>query len=771
LFAALGRFSVRYRWAIIAFWLIAAVLSVRFLPSLSSVANNDNSAFLPNSAPSVQAANLANPFQKSNLVTGLIVAATTNGQPLSIADNAAITRIEHQVANLPTVKGVRDQGVSGDGQARKVLVETSTGGFNASGQTELVSNVRALFTGLPPGLQAHFTGQLPTQVDTNKSTQGQQNTTEKLSILFIIILLLIIFRSLLAPLVTLFPAFLAFTIAGPVVAQAAKAGVQVSGFTQFMLIVLMLGAGSDYGLFLIFRTREEMGRGLEPKPAITRALEKVGESITYSGTTVILAFVSLLLASFGLYRGLGPGLAIGIAIVLIVDLTLLPALLAVLGKSVFWPRIPRAGTYKEGIWGRVAGRAVGRPVQTLLLGIAIFGGVAFALLGYKPSGFGSTTGAPGSDSAIGQTVLEKHFPAADVNPTNLLFVFPKAVWSDPQVLVKTQYGLAASQLFGAVAGPLDPNGHVFTPAELTALHAKLGPPAALPLLPAGHLAVPLATYESYRSLAQFISPSGKVVQFYATLKAGVPSSDAAMAAVPSIRAAVAHTAATVGATDSGVAGQAAAFYDVSSTSGQDLVKVIPVVLIVIMLLLIMLLRSLVAPVYLIISVGLSYLASLGIAVLVFQFIGGSDGINFILPFFLFIFLMALGSDYNILVMSRVREEAHDLPLDQAVRRAVGSTGTTVTSAGLLLAGTFVVLTIATSGSIREIGFGLALGILLDTFLVRTLLVPSTVVLLGRWNWWPSRLYRDGHASGDGTSGQGQSDEPDEPQLELAGARD
>lgn len=764
MFAALGRFSVRYRWAIIAFWLVVAFMCVRFLPSLSSVANNDNSAFLPNSAPSVQAAKLGDPFQKSNLITGLIIAATTDSRTLTAADNAAITRVEQEAAKLPNVKLVRDQGLSGDGQARKALVETTTGGFDVSGSKQVVSGVRALFTNLPPNLQMHFTGLLPTQIDTNNSTQHQQNQTEQFSILFIILLLLVVFRGALAPLVTLAPAFLAYTIAGPVVAEAAKAGVQVSGFTQFMLIVLMLGAGSDYGLFLIFRTREEMARGKEPKPAVAYALEKVGESITYSGSTVILAFLSLLLASFGLYRGLGPGLAIGIAIVLIVDLTLLPALLAVLGKSVFWPRIPRAGTYKEGIWGRVAGRAVAKPLPTLLLGVAVFGGVAFANLAYKPSGFGSTSGPPdGSDSALGQTVVEQHFPAADINPTNLLFELPRPVWAEPQVLVTAQHSLTASGLFTAVAGPLDPNGHAFTPSVLTALHAKLGPPAALPLTPPANLSVPVATYESYRSLAQFISPSGTVVQFYAALKAGDPTSNAAMAAVPNVRRAVTATAASIGAVNSGVAGQAAAFYDVSTTAGQDLVKVIPIVLVLIMFLLIGLLRSLIAPLYLIISVGLSYLAALGLAVLAFVIIGGGDGINFILPFFMFIFLMALGEDYNILVMSRVREEAHDLPLDQAVRKAVGSTGTTVTSAGLILAGTFVVLTIATTGSIREIGIGLALGILLDTFLVRTLFVPSAVVLLGRWNWWPSKLFRDGH----GGSGE-DPEQPEQHELALAG---
>ncbi len=765
MFGAIGRFAVRFRWLIVPFWVIASFSAAHFLPSLASVTNNQNGAFLPASAPSVQAANLASPFQRSNLFSGLIVAATTNGSPLSTADNAAVTRIETGASRVANVKDVLDQGVSGDGAARKALVETTAGGFDIKDAQGVVNGVRSLFTDLPGGLQVHFTGAVATAVDENASTGHQQNQTEMLSVLFIIILLLVIFRGVLAPFVTLIPAFLAYTLAGPVVAEAAKAGVEVSGFTTFMLIVLMLGAGTDYGLFLIFRVREEIGRGMEPRQAVGHAMARVGESITFSGSTVILAFASLVFASFGLYRGLGPGLAIGIAIVLIVDLTLLPALLAILGRAVFWPRIPRANTYREGAWGRIAGRVVARPALTLAVGILAFGGLAFANLRYAPSGFGSTSGAPdSSDSAVGLVVLDKHFPPADANPTNVLFRFDTSVWSNPSVLARATTALERQPVFDEVSGPLDPNGHQFPLDDLVAVHdalAPLGPAKSLPLMPPPGVHVPFAAYEGYRATAAFISPDGRTLQFYTSLTAGDPSSDAASAAIPAVRAAVASIGGQIGATANGVAGEAAAIHDVATISGQDLVKIIPIVLLVILVLLSLLLRSLVAPLYLVVSVGLSYLAALGLAVLVYVIIGGDSGINFILPFFMFLFLMALGSDYNILVMSRIREEAHDSSLPQAVRTAIGSTGTTITSAGMILAGTFLVLTIATSGSIRQVGIGLAVGILLDTFLVRSLVVPSAVVLLGKWNWWPSSLYRLHD------SGYHDAEPPHEPQPVLA----
>jgi RND superfamily putative drug exporter len=251
--------------------------------------------------------------------------------------------------------------------------------------------------------------------------------------------------------------------------------------------------------------------------------------------------------------------------------------------------------------------------------------------------------------------------------------------------------------------------------------------------------VSAALYNAYRATTQFISPDGRTVQFYATLKAGAPDSTGAMQAIPQIRASLANAGRATGAVETGVTGLAAFSYDTGTVSDHDLMLIVPVVLIVLALLLAIVLRSLVAPLYLIASVGLSYLAALGLAVAIFVGIGHGPGLILYLPFLMFIFLMALGSDYNILVMSRIREEAVEGSLPEAVTRAVGATGGTVTSAGIILAAAFYVLTLAGGPSGQEIGTGIAGGILMDTFLVRTLFIPSTVVLLRRWNWWPAQL--------------------------------
>jgi RND superfamily putative drug exporter len=406
--------------------------------------------------------------------------------------------------------------------------------------------------------------------------------------------------------------------------------------------------------------------------------------------------------------------------------------------------------HREGLWGRVAGRLVRRPALTLAIGVVIFGALAIAVTGFKPGGFGGEITAPaGTDAAQGNASLKAHFPQSSANPTNIVMEFPTSVWQDPTPLAVATNGLRQTGSFTGLAGPLDPRGTALSPAQLTQLHDQLGPAAALPPVSPPGSAIPASTYNAYRATARFISADGRVVQWEAGLRAGDPGSTSALNAVPAIRTEVAHVAHAAGATANGVAGEAPGLYDVSSVSDGDILRIVPIAVLAIGIVLALVLRSLIAPLYLIASVVLSYLASLGIAVIAFIYVGGEGGITFLLPFLMFIFLLALGEDYNILVMTRIREEAAHRPLREAVVRAVGATGPTVTSAGLVLAGTFAVLAVAGgSGSggsqVRAIGVGLAVGILLDTFVVRTVLVPSTVALLGRWNWWPSAMGRRHH---------------------------
>lgn len=747
-FAAIGRFAVRFRWPVIAAWLAATVLCVHFLPSLSSVSKSSNTEFLPASTPSMGAARLAGAFESAQNPRVVVVVARRS--PLTAADEAAVSGLAGRLRAVPRVVTVRELGVSPDGAATQLAVELDVPRFAADSTakpTLLAVRGAISATPMPAGLTAHTAGQLASEIDGRRASAGTDNRTQLLSIVFILALLLAVFRSVLAPLVTLIPAAVVVQLSGPVIAEAARAGVQVSSITQLMLIVLILGAGTDYGLFLVFRVREELRAGRSHGDAIVRAVTRVGESVAFSAATVIAALLSLLMATFGIYQSLGVPLAIGVFFMLLAGLTLLPALLAVLGRAVFWPSRIRAGQPAAGWWGRVAGRVVRHPALTLAAGAVFFGALAVAALGNRPAGFGGAATAPaGTDSAAGQASLAAHFPKASANPTVLVFRLSRPAWDDPSVLERLAVGLSDPAVFRAVLGPLDPTGQGLTAPTFAGLHARLGPPAALPLSEPPAAGLPLALYNAYRATAQFVSPDGRTVQFAATLTAGAPDTTAALQSVPAVRAAVARAARTPGVVDSGVAGQAPGGYDVSVVSSGDLRRIVPVVVVIIAVLLALVMRSLVAPLYLVASVVLSYLAALGLAVLLFIHLGGQGGLTFILPFLMFVFLLALGEDYNILVMTRIREEAHDLPLREAVTRALGATGTTVTSAGLVLAGTFGVLAVVAgndpgAAQIRAIGSGLALGVLMDSFLVRTLLVPSAVVLLGRLNWWPSPLAR------------------------------
>jgi putative drug exporter of the RND superfamily len=789
IFRTIGVFSVKLRWLVVLAWVAGAMAAVSLLPSLSSVTQSNNSKFLPASAPSEHAIELAAPFGTANLFPIPMVAART-ATPLTSADLSALTTLRSTLHSVPGVVQVVDGGLSTGGHAEQIVALVRQGGGNQNYATDLVDGLRAKIAqaGLPAGLQAHLAGSIAAQVDQQQASGNTGNKLQLLSLLFIIVLLVLIFRSLTLALVTVVPALLSITISGPLIAEAAKHGLQVSPIAEFLLIVLVLGAGTDYGLFLVFRVREELrgarhgtsgdyypgSRGLAGSllgdflharrpagDAIVRSVTKVGESVTFSAATVIAAVLTLLVATFSFYADLGVPFAIAIGVTLLAALTLLPALLSIrlsllaMKRSVFRAVFNRPkllpwdiqGSGKAGVWGRVASRIVRHPAPTLVAGVVLFGALSVAAFGYTAAGFGGNTAPPsGSDSAKGTALMNRYFPNSAANPTIVLFKFATPVWQHPAPLAAATRQLEASPLFTQVSGPLNPVGAALTPAQLTALHARLGSPKALPPVPPPGIGVPAGLYQSYRATSNYVSPDGLTVEYATGLKAGDPGTTAAMNQVPAMRADVARVARSIGVSDWGLGGEAPAIYDISSISNSDLKHVVPIAILAIGVLLALVLRSLVAPLYLIASVGISYLAALGLSVLVFIKLGGSGGLVFFMPFLMFIFLLALGEDYNILMMTRIREEARGLPLREAVARALSRTGTTITSAGLVLAGSFLVLTVvAGSGSggeqVRDIGLGLALGVLMDTFLVRTLLVPSTVVLLGRWNWWPSGMSR------------------------------
>jgi RND superfamily putative drug exporter len=773
-FTAAGRLSVRFRWVIVLAWVSGTAAAMVLLPSLSSVTQSDNTSFLPASAPSEQAAELASPLQGASLTAVTVVTARAGG-PLSAADGTFVARLAGSLSRVARVVAVRDAGQSADGQADQLTVLAAlaqSGGLATTQQAALVAGVRDVIraAGPPGGLAVRTAGTVATRVDTNATSVKTGGQVQWFSIIFVVALLVAVFRSALAPLIAVLPAVVVVLVAERLTAEAAVHGLGVSQIASLLLIVLVLGAGTDYALFLMFRVREEM-RGRSPsggsggvvppgqhcREAIVFSVGRVGETITFSAGVLIAALLSLATASFSLYSGLAAPLAIAIGLMLVAGLTLLPALLAICGPAAFWPSSVRPGTGRAGWWGPACSRIVRRPLATLVIGLVVFGALAVASAGYLAAGLGGpATGPSGSDSAAGDALLTRHFPQTAANPTVIVLRLRQPAWAAAGAVAAAERQLAADPVFTSVSGPLDANGTALTAAQYAAFYAAYGPPRAI----AASVRVPparLAAFESYRASGSYVSADGRTISFATALSAGSATTAAAARAVPAVRVAAARAARTAGAAAAGVTGQAAFTSDVARLSDGDLRTVIPIAIAVIAVLLALVMRSLIAPLYLIASVVLSYFAALGLTVLVFMKAAGQPGLTFILPFLLFVFLLALGEDYNILVMTRIREEAQRLPLREAVGRALSVTGTTVTSAGLVLAGTFGVLAIVGSGSagaqnvrtIVNVGVGLALGVLMDTFLVRTLLVPAAVVLIGRWNWWPSALSRARPAAPEG----------------------
>ncbi|HEU4610323.1 MAG TPA: MMPL family transporter, partial [Chitinophagaceae bacterium] len=390
MFRALGKFSVRFRWFIIIAWIAAVPLFVSAFPTLESVQKNSTQDFLPKNSITNRGFQLEQSFQKKNTATNSFIAVSTSHGTFTEADKAALRQMVEKVKKVAEVTEVRDLGASADGQAHEYFIGISGAAFG-QGAFAIIDDIRGAIhsSNLPAGINAHLTGDLAAQVDQENANNSGRNKTEIYSVILILILLLLVFRALLAPIVTLLPAALALNIAMPVIAESTKFGVQVGFITQILLIVLLLGAGTDYGLFLVFRVREEMRKGLAPKQAVVEAMARVGETISYSAATVIAALLCLGLASFGLYKGLGPALAIGLFIMLLIALTFLPAFLSILGRAVFWPAKITKREVKFGLWGRLADRAIKRPYAVLLLGLIVFGGLSLGLAGYKSAGFGS----------------------------------------------------------------------------------------------------------------------------------------------------------------------------------------------------------------------------------------------------------------------------------------------------------------------------------------------------------------------------------------------
>ncbi len=854
MFERLGRIATRYRWLIIASWLVLAAAVTYFAPNIDDVAVNDTRAFLAAKAPSLEAVKVveeAFPGRISPSSTVIVFDAGTGndvragaswsflqGVDAWLSSDAAPGVIERVVSPVSADEQTARALVSEDRQVALVVVT-----FNRSGTEdptkEALAEIGKRLDAAPEGVSTYMTGDASIIGAYDEATRNSIDSTTWITILLVVVILLLVYRSPVSPLIPLLTIAIAYLISRGIVAFLGDGIMLVSGYTNIFLIVVLFGAGTDYCLFLISRFREEITKSPDSDVAVQRTVRTVGETIASSAGTVVVGLSTMALAELGLFNTTGPSVAIGVVVALLAGLTFTPALLSLLGRRAFWPRRVRDDDGHR-FWTAWARTVTNHPraalVATLvvLLPLALYGrGLAsdFDLLQDLPAD---------ANAHQGFDVLAEHLGAGTMQPLTVV-AQGDMDYATSSGLTRTrelQAGLAAvdgvasvrsligsledqgtlsvkgqladqasgvrealaqlrsaaaaaalGSLFGGGDSTLDPTMLAEAQQELlrllsylqqlgrevpraaqspayadalTALQsvAATAQGASAPSLQVfsslvadlERLAVALdhlgsefetqdqlmlpdtyvATNDGLRALRDaYISADGGSARLQVVLDAG-PYAPEALTTVDEIRDLLAKEGPGV------VEGSSAIVADLRDGSRRDMIRAVVFVLLGVFVVLVLLLRALVAPLYLILTILISYGATLGIVRLVFGGILGVTGVTWWVPIFMFVMLVALGMDYNIFLMGRVKEEVARSTDKIGIQMAVSRTGGIITSAGIIMAGTFAAMMSASILGLVQVGFAVAVGVLLDTFVVRTALVPAIALILGRWSWWPRR---------------------------------
>jgi RND superfamily putative drug exporter len=679
------------KWVVLAFWVIVVMAAGSVASKLTDVQDNQASSWLPASAESTKALDKLAPFQNQNDIPTVLVYEKTSG--LSRAD---LAQIGQQLDRIQQMKGAvpakapdgtaLPQGkalpvqVSKDGEVAQGMVTFNFGKNGWNKLPDVKDQIQAIAH--LDGADVYVAGPGGQAADSAAAFAGIDGKLLYSTIIVVVVILLLTYRSPLLWLLPVMSAGVALTCAQAVIYLLAKhADLTVNGQSAGILTVLVFGAGTDYALLLVARYREELHRHEDRHEAMAFALHRATPAIIASALTVVLGMLCLVFADMNSTAGLGPVAAIGIGVGLLVMITLLPAFLVIFGRWIFWPRRPHYDTLEPsatGFWARVGARIAPRP-RLVWAGTAIvLAACSLGILQLNAHGLATKDAyTKDFDSVTGQQVLVDHGLADTSTPV--------------QVVTNADQAQAVTQAMRGVAGIGDPS-----------------PPI--------------------------------VKNGVALIQANVssdPTSKAAFSTVDQVRDAV-HQ---VSGADALVGGGSAINTDIETASLHDDRVIIPLVLIVVMIVLMVLLRAVLSPLLLVATVVLSFGASLGLSSLILRHVFGFAGADASLPLFVFVFLVALGIDYNIFLMTRVREETPQHGTRRASLIALGATGGVITSAGLVLAATFSVLATLPLVAFAEIGFAVALGVLLDTMIVRSVLVTAINLDIGSKIWWPSKLDR------------------------------
>jgi RND superfamily putative drug exporter len=694
---------------LILVWLSIGGIGGPYFGKISQVSSNDATSYLPASSDATKVQNLEVKFSSKEALPAVVLYVRSAG--LTAGDRAFITG---RLAAITTATGI-DSGVSPaidskDGKAVEIVVPVKDNSNLASN----VGNLRTVVAkDAPHGLTGYVTGPAGQIADLGGAFAGIDGVLLLVAILAVFIILIIVYRSPLLPVLVLLTSIFALCAAIFVIWNLAKGGaVALNGQVQGILFILVIGAATDYSLLYVSRYREALRDNEKRWDATIAALKGAFAPILASAGTVILGLLCLLLSELNSNKALGPVGAIGIGFALLAALTMLPALLLALGRAAFWPLRPKFGSEHppvgdgaaRGLWSRL-GRGVSRhPRWVWVVCVVVLLAASAGLLQLKASGTPQSAVVEGySQARDGQTVLGKHFPQGAGSPA-VIVADQGALQNVATKALDTSGVASVTMLSGA-----SPSGSY--PVTRDGIQ---------PLIPG----VPLGPPTVY---------NGKVL-LQATLSID-PDSVAAQKVVANLRNSVAGSGHAI------VGGTTATAIDTNAAAVHDRNLIIPVVLLVILIVLMLLLRSVVAPLLLIGSVVLSFSATIGISALVFNHVFDFVGADPAVPLYGFIFLVALGVDYNIFLMTRVREESFGHGTRDGVIRGLVITGGVITSAGIVLAATFAALGVIPVLFLSQIAFIVGFGVLLDTIIVRSLLVPAVSYDIGRAIWWPSKLAR------------------------------
>ena len=668
------------KWVVLVVSLLV-IGSMGFLGSkLMSVQNNEMSSWLPGDAESTQVLEEATAFADPDAIPAVVLYERDSG--LTQADTAKATADAKEFANFDKVSGeILGPIPSKDGRALQTIVIFSIGSDGWEVLPDIVAELNKTAGG-SGGLDVSIAGPAAVAADQMEAFSGVDGIMLLVALATVFVILLLTYRSLQLALLFLLCGVGAVATAQGVVYLLAKyADLTVNNQSSSILSVLVLGAGVDYALLLVARYREELHNFEDRHEAMTHALHRAAPAVLASGATVIIGLLCLLFAQMNSTSGLGPVGAVGITCALLVMMILLPALLVIVGRWIFWPFVPRFGDpikTESGLWARIGLRIARRPRAVWITTTVILGALSFGVLQLNANGLSNeesfTTDQP---SIAAEKAVARHFPGGAGNPVVLL------TDSEATDQVREAVGNVQGIAPGSVQVKGEKDGRAYLEATLAA----------------------------------------------------APDSQAAYDTVDRVREAVhdIHGASVI------VGGNSAVFDDMQEASAADNRLIIPIVLLAVFLILAMLLRALLAPLVLLATVVLSFGAALGISSLVFRQVFDFAGADASFPLFAFVFLVALGIDYNIFLMTRVREEALKFGTRRGALIGIGATGGVITSAGFVLAGTFAALATLPIVFVVELGFAVAVGVLLDTIIVRSVLVTALNLDIGRLMWWPSEL--------------------------------